>query len=200
MPWPSSLFREVWKQPSYTGDLTDEKRRVTQEAVTNPALELKVYGQDSRNIEVYNHETRFDLWSGMTTSPTAITVRMRNSYMDLTGNARLRSIVRTQALHTLHPVVKLADGTMLAGSPSIYTDGAYLQVETVLGGGTRWYKLDPDRVVTTVEVKNPDLTKVDEVGWVDLAPGGGHGNAGWYNVSTFEVLGTAVPRTGTNSN
>ncbi|MEQ1759628.1 MAG: hypothetical protein ABL986_15025 [Vicinamibacterales bacterium] len=200
LAWPSVLFHEEWRQPSYTGQLTDEKRRVTQEAVTNPALELKLYGADSKSIEVYNHENRFDLWSGMATSPTAITVRMRDSYMDLTGTARLRTIVRTQALHTLYPVVKLADGAMLASSQGVYTDGAYVQVEAVFGGGVRWFKLDSAKVVTTLEVKNPDLSKVDEIGWVDLAPGGGHGNAGWYNVSTFEVLGKAIPRLAATSN
>ena len=48
--------------------------------------------------------------------------------------------------------------------------------------------------MTTVEVKNPDLTKVDEVGLVDLMPSGGHGNAGWVNLSTIELYAKPVPR------
>jgi hypothetical protein len=58
----------------------------------------------------------------------------------------------------------------------------------------RWHKLDPQKVVTTVEVMSPDLTRVDEVGFVDLAPGGGHGIAGAFNVSTLELYAKAVPR------
>ena len=52
----------------------------------------------------------------MTTSPVAITLRDKRNYVDLTGLARLRWMVRTNAIHTLHPVVKLADGTLLVGN------------------------------------------------------------------------------------
>jgi len=190
---PALLFREEWKQPPYTGKLNDENRRVTQDAVTNPNLELKLYGPDSRNLAVYVHEGRQDLWTGMVTSPVAATLRDRNNYFDLTGLARLQWIVRTQSLHVLHPVLKLADGTLLAGSHTDATQGEYIQNE-VSFANQRWYKLDPQKVVTTVEVKNPDLSKVDEIGFVDLMPGGGHGNAGWCNVSVVQLYAKAVPR------
>jgi hypothetical protein len=92
-----------------------------------------------------------------------------------------------------HPVVKLADGTFIAGSFTQSNDGEYIQTEVAFAN-QRWYKLDPEKVVTTVEVKNPDLTKVDEVGLVDLMPSGGHGNAGWVNLSTIELYAKPVPR------
>ena len=44
------------------------------------------------------------------------------------------------------------------------------------------------------EVKNPDLSKVDEVGLASLAPGGGHGIAGSFNLSTVELFAKGVPR------
>jgi len=190
---PALLFKEDWKQPPYTGTLNDENRRATQEAVTNPRLELKLYGTDARNVGVYNHEGRFDLWTGVVSSPVAIMLRDKSNYVDLTGLSRLRAIVRTLALHVIHPVVKLADGTYLAGSRAFDTEGEYIQ-EEVRFGGMRWHKLDPQKVVTTVEVAGPDLTRVDEVGFVDLAPGGGHGIAGAFNVSTFELYAKGVPR------
>ena len=190
---PPLLLKEEWKQPPYTGTLNDENRRATQDAVTNPKLELKLYGTDARNVGVYNHEGRFDLWSGVVTSPVAITVRDKSGYADLTGLARLRAIVRTLGLHVIHPVVKLADGTYLAGSRSIDTEGEFLSTE-VAYGGMRWHKLDPQKVVTGAEVKNPDLSKVDELGFVDLAPGGGHGISGAFNVSTLELYAKPVPR------
>jgi len=195
VPRPALLFKEEWKQPAYTGQLTDENRRVTQEAVTNPNLALTLYGSAAKEIGVYSHEGRLDLWSGMATTPVAVTLKHKTSYFDLTGLARLRWTVRTGALHTLYPVVKLADGTMLAGSRGISTDGDYITADVPYGSNNmRWYKLDPQKVVTTVEVKSPDLSKVDEIGWVDLAPSGGHGNAGWHNVSTIELYAKAVPR------
>jgi hypothetical protein len=190
---PALLFKEEWKQPPYTGALNDENRRATGDAVTNPRLELKLYGTDARNVGVYNHEGRFDVWTGVVTSPVAITLRDKGNYADLTGLARLRAIVRTLGLHVIHPVVKLADGTYLAGSRSVDTEGEFLQTEVAFGA-MRWHKLDSQKVVTTVEVKNPDLTKVDEVGFVDLAPGGGHGIAGAFNLSTVELYAKPVPR------
>ena len=113
---PSLLFREIWQQPPHTGPLTDENRRVTQQAVTNPDLELRLYGTDARNIQVTEHNGIPDLWTGFTTSPVALTLRHKNAYLDLTGLTRMRWRTRTENLHVLHPVVKLADGTLLVGS------------------------------------------------------------------------------------
>ncbi len=190
---PALLFREEWKQPAYTGALNDQNRRVTQDAVTNANLELKLYGADARDIGVYVHEGRHDLWNGITTSAVAVTLRDKANYLDLTGLARLRWITRTYALHVVHPVVRLADGTLLAGSHTDSTEGEYLESEVAFGN-QHWFKLDPEKVSTSVEVKNPDLSKVDEIGYVDLMPGGGHGFAGWVNVSVVELFAKAVPR------
>ena len=190
---PALLFKEDWKQPPYTGTLNDENRRATQDAVTNARLELKLYGTDARNVGVYNHEGRFDVWTGVVTSPVAIMLRDKTSYADLTGLARLRAMVRTLGLHVIHPIVRLADGTYLAGSRSIDTEGEFLQAEVAFGA-MRWHKVDPLKVVTGVEVKNPDLAKVDEVGFVDLSPGGGHGISGAFNLSALELYAKPVAR------
>jgi hypothetical protein len=193
---PDLLFREEWRLPKHDGPPTNDNRRVTPEVVTNPRLELKVYGLDAKAVMAWEHDGRVDLWTGMATSPIAITLRDRQNYMDLTGLARVRWIVRTEALHVIYPVVKLPDGTLLAGNRAITTDGDFLQVELALAGfgRLRWYRLDPDRVVTTTEVRDPDLSRVDEVGFVNLATGGGHGRAGWSNLSTVEVYARPVPR------
>ena len=69
----------------------------------------------------------------------------------------------------------------------------------------RWIKLDPERVVTVnsgpaaanpnqeIRAPNPDLTKVEEIGFTDLMPGSGHGTGGWIQLGTIEVYGKAVP-------
>ena len=190
---PALLYKEDWKQPPYTGALNDANRVVTQDAVTNPNLELKLYGADVKDVGVYNHEGRFDLWNGIVTSSVAITLRHKTSYVDLTGLARLRATLRTMSLHTLYPVVKLADGTYVAGSRGITTEGEFLQAEVAFGG-MHWFKLNPEKVTTSTEVKDPDLSKVDEVGFADLSPGGGHGVSGAMNISTIELFAKAVPR------
>ena len=190
---PPMAFREEWKEPPHTAPLDDAARRVTQQVVGNPNLELKLYGADAKAVSVNPHEGRLDLWNGDTASPVAVTLRDKANYFDLTGLARLRWILRTQGLHVIHPVLKLADGTLVAGTHADSTEGVFLQSEIAFNN-QRWYKLDPNKVVTTVEVRNPDLSKVDEIGWVDLSPGGGRGVAGWANMSTIELYAKTAPR------
>lgn len=192
---PVLVFKEIWKRP-YQGEPTAENRdiirRVRPAAVVGQNLELKLYGADAKNVLVTEHEDREDLWNGMTQSPVAVTVRDRTRWLDLSGRARLRWIVRTNALHRVHPVLKLADGTLIIGDGQ-ETGGEFVQREVAFNT-SRWYKLDPQKVVTTSEVVNPDLSKVDEIGFADLSPGGGHNSAGWINVSHIELYAKAVAR------
>jgi hypothetical protein len=192
-PRPPLLYSEPWRLPPYKGEQTDENMRVTPAVVTNANLEMKVYGQDASVIRAAIHEERFDLWNGMTTFPSAVTLRDKRSFVDLTGAARLRWILRTNAVHTLHPVVKLADGRLIVGDRGITTHGEFLTVEVAFIG-MRWYALDPAKVVVGTEVTNPDLRRVDEVGVAMLMPGGGHGIAGSANLSNVELFAYAVPR------
>ena len=101
-PRPPLLFSEPWKLPPYTGEQTDENMRVTPAVVTNPNLEVKLYGADAKVIRAAVHEERFDLWNGMTTAPSAVTLRDKRNFVDLTDAARLRWIVRTNAIHSLN--------------------------------------------------------------------------------------------------
>src|SRR5688500_15470533 len=114
-PRPPLLFSEPWRLPPYTGEQTDENMRFTPAVVTNPRIEAKLYGPDASVIRAAVHEERIDLWNGMAASPVAVTLRDRRNYVDLTGAARLRWIVRTNAIHMLHPVVRLADGRLIVG-------------------------------------------------------------------------------------
>jgi hypothetical protein len=190
---PALLFKEDWRLPKHTGTATDENTRFTPEVVTNERLEARLYGSGSAPVRAAEHEGRIDLWTGLATSPVALTLRDKRNYIDLTGLARLRWIVRTNAIHTLYPVVKLADGTLLVSNHGISTNDEFVQVEIAFSG-MRWYTLDPQKVVVMLEVKNPDLSKVDEIGLASLAPGGGHGIAGSANFSTVELFAKAVPR------
>ena len=192
-PRPAMLFSETWRIPPHTGEETDENTRVTPAVVTNPNLEVKLYGQDAKVIRAATHEQRTDLWNGMTTSPAAVTLRDRRNFLDLTEAARLRWIVRTNAIHTLHPVVKLADGRLIVGDREITTHGEFLSVEIAFTG-MRWYALDPEKVVVRTEVMNPSLRMVDEVGMAMLIPGGGHGIAGSANLSNVELFAYSMPR------
>lgn len=201
--FPPAFFKETWQRPAGArGQIP-----VTQANVSNPNLELKVYGPDAKDLQIsgnLNQETMpINLWTGLCTSPVMATLRDKNSYVDLTGLAKVRWITRASGFHVVRPVVKLADGTFLVGDHADSSTDTFLLSEFTFTG-MRWIKLDPQRVVTTGVygpigqasswVDNPDLSKVDEVGFVDLMPGTGHGSGGWINVADFEVYGKAVPR------
>src|SRR5688572_17544894 len=171
-PRPPVLFSEKWQLPPHTGEPNDENMRFTPAVVTNPRVEVKLYGLDAKVIRAAVHEERVGLWTGMASSPVAITLRDRNNYMDLTDAARLRWIV---------------------GDRAVNTSGEYLTVEIAFSN-MRWYGLDPQRVVVLTEVTNPNLRRVDEVGLATLAPGGGHGIAGSANLSHVDVFAYPVPR------
>jgi hypothetical protein len=190
---PPLLFKEEWREPPFEGERNDVNQRFTPYVVTSERIEAKLYGTDSAVIRAARHEGRVDLWTGLAASPVAVMLRDKRNYMDLTGLARLRWIVRTNAIHTLYPAVKIADGSLLVGDRGISTDGEFLTVEVAFTG-MHWYKLDPVKVVVLAPVDNPDLRSVDEVGLATLAPGGGHGIAGSANFSTVEMFAKAVPR------
>jgi hypothetical protein len=200
---PGVFFREDWTRPA------NEPGQVPIKAsnVSNPNLELKVYGLDAKNLTISgvadNPTGPINLWTGLCTAPVAATLRDKNNYVDLTGLAKVRWITRASGFHVVRPVVKLADGTMLVGDHTDASTTTFLESEFAFTG-MRWIRLDPERVVTTGVygpvgeasswVENPDLSKVDEVGFADLMPGTGHGSGGWVNVSRMEVYGKAVKR------
>ena len=192
-PRPPLLFAETWKLPPHTGEQTDENMRFTPAVVTNARLDVKLYGLDAKVIRAAIHEERVDLWNGMTTSPTAITLRDKRNFVDLTGAARLRWILRTNAVHPLNPIVRLADGRLIVGDRGINTYGEFLSTEIAFIG-MRWYGLDPEKVIVLTEVVNPNLSRVDEVGVAMLAPGGGHGIAGSVNLSNVELFAYPTAR------
>jgi hypothetical protein len=139
-----------------------------------------------------------NLWTGVCMSGVAVTLRHKDSYVDLTGLARIRWVTRTSGFHVVRPVIKLADGSWLVGD---YAEGAassnstlFLENEYAVAT-VRWLALDIGRVVTRgTFVEKPDLRRVDEVGFADLLPGSGHGWGGFVNVARIEVYGTPVPR------
>ncbi len=192
---PPALYREEWKEVPVPGggQRTDENQRVSPVVVGNPNLELKVYGPDAKVVRAARHEGRVDLWTGMTTSPVAVLIRDKRNFVDLTGLARMRWVLRTNAIHPLYPVVKLPDGTLLAGDRTIDTHGEFLLTEIPFVGMRR-YKIEPARIAVMEEVVNPNLSRVDEVGVATFAPGGGHGIAGSANLSHVELFAKGVPR------
>jgi len=195
---PALFFSEQWKQTP-----ANDEHPVTQQSIANPSLELKLYGGASKEIQLTgalnNENNPIHVWTGMCTTPCALAFRHKDNYADLTGLARIRWNTKTSGFHQIRPIVKLADGTWLVGDR---TDGAtrdWLTTEFNVAD-VSWLKLDIERVVTTGNIiERPDLSKVDEIGFVDLIPGSGHGAGGWSDVAQVDVFAGTLPRTGAST-
>lgn len=190
---PPLFFEEVWKQTPAGGE-----HPVTAESVANPNLELKLYGPSGKEIQLtgsaQDENNPTHVWTGLCTTPCAFTFRDKRNYVDLTGLARIRLVTKVSGLHRVHPMVRLADGTMLVGNRADGSLADWIESEFSVAD-IRWLRLDPERLVTTGNwVEHPDLSRVDEIGFVDLMPGSGHGPGGWSDVGRVEVYGKAVKR------
>jgi len=177
--------------------------------VSDPNVEMKYYGKAAKQILTTGAPgsdiTPYGVWSGTAEGPFAITFKLKNNdYADLTGLANIRWFVKTSGFHVVRPVLKLANGTLLVGD-SAFASVTKLTLSEFSLANVRWIKLDPERVVTLnsgaaaanpngeIWAPNPDLSKVEEVGFADLMPGSGHGTGGWIQLATIEVYGKTVP-------
>ena len=188
------IFSEEWKQNPNGGEAPVNPT----EAVANPSLELKLYGPGAKDIQLTgsaaNAANPVHLWTGLCEQLCAAALRDKENYVDLTGLAMIRWVTKTSGFHQVHPIVKTADGVWLVGD---HADGSTLDwhENEFSIGDVRWRRLNINKVVTTGDwVNNPDLSKVDEIGFTDLMPGSGHGPGGWSDVARIEVFGKPVKR------
>ena len=193
---PGLFFKEEWKQ-NEKGD----EHPVTQQSIGNPDLELKLYGGSAKEIQLTgradDENNPIHVWTGLCTTPCAVAFRHKASMADLSGLARIRWNTKMSGFHKVHPIVKLSDGTWLIGDRADGTPTDWIVSEFNVSD-LKWLRLDITRVVTTGNyVTGPDLTKVDEIGFADLAPGSGHGPGGWADVAQVEVYARAVGRAAT---
>jgi len=196
---PPLFFSESWKGLSTPPD-DHGAWPASQDGVANPNLELTLYGTTAKEIQLVagrggSNVVPTNLWTGTTTSPSAVTLRDRNNYVDLSAPlAKIRWVVRTSGFHQAWPIVKLADGTWLVGDRPSGLQADFNENE-ITPTDLRWLKLDITRVVTVgTWIDHPDLKKVDAVGFADLMPGSGHGSGGYINVGRIDVYGTPVKR------
>jgi hypothetical protein len=199
---PPLFFKETWLLNGPPHAIAPGEN-----VLTNGNLELKLYGPSATapdpDKRVWISGPPSNIWTGMCATPFAATLRDKANYVDLTGLAKIRWITRASGFHAARPIVKLADGSFFVGDHAEASTTTFLESEFAFAG-LRWMKLDVERVVTVGrygpvgEASNwaapPDLSKVDEVGFVDLMPGSGHGSGGYVNISAFEVYGKAVRR------
>jgi hypothetical protein len=192
-PRPSLFLKEVWKQLP-----TNAEHPVDQASIASADLELMLYNNIGEGMQMTG-TTGLDsnpphIWTGVCEGPCAFTFRHKTKLADFTGLARVKANIKTSGFHQVRPLVKLANGTYLVADAAVGTFTDWLNYEFAVGD-LKWLTLDPKRVVTTgTWVQNPDLSRVDEIGFADLMPGSGHGPGGWVDIAEVEVYANAIDR------
>jgi hypothetical protein len=184
---PPLFFKETWKRAP--GNVP-----VTQAFVTNPDLQLNLYGAGKEDFGVTSEGDVPHIWTGLCASSCALTLSHKDSYVDLTGKAKMRWLMKTSGFHEIRPVLKLADGTWLIGD-HVDADTFDFRESEFYFSEVRWMKLDMPKVQTKGNLLDKvDLSKVDQIGFADLTPGSGHGPGGYSDVAWIEVYGKPVKR------
>ena len=190
-PRPDPLvFRETWTAP------TNDHVSVTQKSVGNANLEIHLYGSGKDMDTVLENGGPLHVWTGNCFSPCGLTLRDKNNYVDMTSLARIKWTAKVSGFHKVQPVLKLADGSYLIGD---HMSGSVIDFQDLEFWikDVRWMKLDAEKLAPKgFFLPNPDLSKVDEIGFVDLMSGAGHGPGAYIDVGTIEVYGKAVKRNG----
>lgn len=190
---PPLFFKETWKQNANGGE-----EPLKQANVSNPDLELKLYGNTGEGILLVGFDDQDQnpthTWSGVCETGCMFAFRHKTNLADLTGQTRLRVNVKTSGFHKIRPAVKTAEGIWMVADTEIGTPADWLVTEVAFSE-MKWLRLNPAKVTTTGNwLANPDLSAIDEIGFADLTPGSGHGPGGWADVAQIEVYAKSKPR------
>lgn len=185
---PALFFREDWKE-------TAAATPVTQGHVLNKDLLLGLYGPGCDSIKKSHHEAPSDdpyyIWSGLCLGNWAVTLKNPGSYVDLSSFGKILWRSKQSGIRCLHVVLKLADGTWLVGSQGDCLSKDWRITEFNISD-MNWYTLNIKSVIEVKPVSNPDLSKVDEIGFTDLMTGGASDACS--RLDWIEVYGKPVKR------
>jgi hypothetical protein len=185
---PPLFFCEDWKE-------TPAAEPLTQDHVANQNLILGLYGPGKDHMRKSHHDTPADdpfyVWSGLSTGNWAITLRKRDSYVNLTGKSKLRWRTMQTGLRQLHVILKLSDGSWLVSDEAFGPTTDWREGEFSFAD-FHWHALDIKTVVEVKPVEKPDLSKVDEIGWTDLMTGGSTPASS--RVDWIEIYGWSIQR------
>ncbi len=185
---PGLAFREDWKEiPAHIP--------VNQEHINNPQLILQTYGPGRDSIKKSHHDNPPDdpwyIWSGLCEGNWAVSLRHRESDIDLSTYAKIRWRTKQAGMRRLHILLKLSDGTWLVSRESDPSSVDWRIREFNLSE-TQWYRLDIHQVIERSPVPNPDLSRVEEIGFTDLTRGGS--SQACSRLDWIEVYGYLVER------
>ena len=185
---PPLAWREDWKE-------TPAALPITQEHVANADLILELHGPGRDGIKKSHHDTPKDdpyyVWSGECRGAWAVSLRHRSAWVDLTGLGRVRWRARQEGFRRLRLILRLADGRWLVSDQSDDHSRDWRVREFNLGD-LRWRRLDIEKVVEGPWVENPDLGRVEAIGFTDLMSSGGTPASS--RLDWIEVWGKLTPR------
>ena len=192
------IFEEHWTRAPMA-------QPITQANLGNQDLMLHLYG-DQQVRKAY-HPTEDYTYSGETKTNWALTVSDPKNYWDLSGTAKMMLRTRNSGWRFTHIVIKTTDGKYYASEEGSGESSSWMNVEYILSdlhwrsllmtdtptNASNQRKPDPSLVPIIPQAKaTPNLTKVEEVGFSDLMPGG------WIpattRVNAFALYGKKVPR------
>ena len=179
---------------------------MTQANLGNQKLRLHLYG-DVAGIRKTFHPVEDYTYTGETITNWAITVSDPAAIWDVSGNGKVRLTTRNSGYRFTHVMLKTADGRYFVSEEGSPESSAWIDREYVLSD-LHWRSLlmvdkptnasnkrqpRPDLTpIIPTSVARPDLTKVEEVGFTDLMPGG------WIpsttRVKSWAVYGKRVTR------
>jgi len=162
-------FREDWKEiPAATP--------VTQEHVNNQELTLHTYGQARDSIKKSHHDhpanDPYYIWSGDCKGRWAVTLEKAGSTADLSKGGVIRWRSRQSGERFPRILIRLADGSFYV-SDQTDTNSPEWHIFSFILERVTWSAFDIEKFVPVPGRKNPDLTRVSEVGFTDLEPGAG---------------------------
>jgi hypothetical protein len=164
---PPLFFREDWTE-------TPPSLPVTNADLTNQELVVSRWGPGGSVIKKSFHDNKpedpYYIWSGLCPGTWALSLRKKESHVDLrAGKVRWRS--KQAGFRELRIILKTADGKWLVSDQS---DGPAedWRVREFILADIRWRTLDIAKVTEGAWVQAPDLSRVAEIGFTDLMPGG----------------------------
>ena len=185
---PGLFFREDWKEIA-------PATPVTQGHVSHPDLLVTRHGPGEAGIKKSHHDRPADdpyyIWSGEAVGNWALSLRHQKSNVDLTGLAKIRWRSKQAGFRMLRIVLKTVGGQWLVSDQYDAASNDWRLREFNIAD-IRWRRLDINKIVEGEWVNAPDLSRIEEVGFTDLMPGGQ--SVACSRLDWIEVYGKPVQR------
>ena len=194
---PPLAFREDWKDAT-PGVPTDYHDRDLNSHLQNANLQHGWYGKGAKDVQYVRHLGPKDdpgyIWLGSCAEgPCAITLKDKTNFLDMSGLSKVVWRTKQGGFRQLRLVLKLADGSWLV-SDHYASPADDWNISEITIRDVRWRKFDINRITEEGWVANPDLTKVDEIGFSDMMIGGPGFASGTSRIDWMELYAKPVKR------